>query len=1060
MTMTKSAAGLKGPIAYMAGNHVAANILMLVFLVGGLLIGRTIKQEVFPEFELDMVTASVIYPGATPGEVEDGIVRPIELAVSGIDNIKRMRASAQESIGSVTLEVLEGADTDQVLQDVKAEVDRITTFPEEAEKPLVSKLTNRREVISLIVYGDLSERALCEQAERVRDDLQAMAGITQVDIAAARPYEIAVEIPEEYLRKYNLTLGRVAAIIRASSLDLAGGSIKSDGGEVLIRTAEKRLTGSEFDSVAVFTHPNGQRVLLGDIGNVKDGFAEVDYEALFDGKPAVMVRVYRVGDQRPTDIAELVHSYIAGQREELPASIGLAVYGDRSKLLEQRFSLLIKNGSLGLVLVLITLALFLEVRLALWVAMGIVISFLGALLVLPPLNISINMMSLFAFLTILGIVVDDAIVVGENIYVHRRRGKPFLQAAVDGTREVGRAVVFAGLTTVCAFGALLFVGGFIGNIAGVIPKIVIAVLAVSIIEALFILPAHLSGGLVTSRRPIWDRIEKHRRRFDELVMHVRERHYARILGWSTHNRYITLALAIAILMVAIGMFRGGLVKFIFFPEVEADELIVTLVMPPGTPYQETRGQALYIQEVGEELLRETDQDRRNGASNLKHRFVLLGQQLAQRGPMGGSSMFSSNLAQVRFLLDDPGKRTISTAGLAKRYRERVGEIPGAKSLAFQADLMQSGGDIEIELSHSDYTVLLDAVARLKEALRSYSGAGDITDSHGEGKRELKLNLRPEASSLGITERELALQVRSAFYGTEALRIQRGQNEIKVMVRYPEKDRRTLASIEKMRIRTAQGQEIPLLQAANIQDGRGYGIINRTDRRRVVTISARVNKEVANATEILGELQAGLLLDLTNDYPGLTYDLEGRSRDQRESIASMRGALLFSIFLIYAVLAIPFRSFTQPLAIMSAIPFGVVGALIGHMLFGYNLSMISLVGMVALGGVVVNDSLVMIDFINRARGEGLSLRAAVMTSGQRRFRPIIMTSLTTFLGLMPMIMETSLQARFLVPMAISLGFGVLFATGITLVLIPVLYLIIEDLKSFTQSGAATTIKSPG
>jgi multidrug efflux pump subunit AcrB len=1052
MSLDKPAA--RGPIAFMASNHVAANILMLVLVIGGLFVGRSLKQEVFPEFALDMVSVRVAYPGATPAEVEDGIIRPIELAISAVDNVKRVAAAANEGFGSVTIEVLEGADIDQVLQDVKSEVDRILTFPEESEKPLVSAITNQREVITLVVYGDASERALREHAERVRDDLQAMPNITQVDIAAARPYEISIEIPEENLRKYNLTLDRVAGIVRQASLDLAGGSIKAEGGEVLIRTTEKRYTGLDFDSLAVFTHPDGRIVRLHEVAHVRDGFAEVDQEVRFDGKPAMMVRVFRVGDQKPKDISQTVRYYIDERNEELPASVQIEVYEDRSVILQQRIDLLLKNGLLGLTLVLIILALFLEIRLAFWVAAGIAISFLGALLFLPGLDISINMISLFAFLMILGIVVDDAIVVGENIFVHRRQGKRLLQASTEGAREVTLPVVFSGLTTVAAFGPLLFVGGFVGNFLGVIPKIVITVLVISLVESLLILPSHLSGNIVRSRAPIWERLEARRSRIDRYIRWLIDRTYAGTLKWAASNRYTTVAIALAILLVTIGIVGGGFVKILFFPRIEDDEVVATLVMPPGNPYEATRAHAVRIEEIGERILRESDSDRKEGESNLRHSFTLFGQHLSGPGggPRGGGgSNFASNLAQVSLLLDDPADRTISPIEFARRWRKEVGPIPGAERLNFTAELVGRGGDIEIEVSHANYGILLEAVDRLKAAISSYSAVGEVDDSHSEGKREFRLRLRPEAATLGITERDLAVQVRSAFYGAEALRIQRGRNEVKVMVRYPEEDRRTLASIERMRIRTPRGEEIPFLQAAYVEDGRGYSTINRTDRRRVVSVSARVDRDVGDAEEILEELQGGIMPQLEADYPGLSFGLEGRSRDRRESMMSILRAFGFGLFLIFALLAIPFRSFLQPLVVMSAIPFGVVGAIGGHLLLGYNLSMISIFGIVALTGVVVNSSLIMITFVNRARESGMAVREAVLESGKRRFRPIVMTSLTTFFGLSPMILETSLQARFLVPMAVSLGFGVLFATAVTLVLVPTLYLILEDVRGVARGN---------
>jgi len=1034
---------LKGPIAYMASNHVAANILMLVLIVGGIIIGRTVKQEVFPEFELDSVQISMAYPGATPSEIEDAIVRPIELAVSGIDNIKRIRGTAVENIGTVVVEVIEGADVDQVTQDIKSEVDRILTFPEEAEKPVTSKTTNAREVISLLVSGDISERNLREQAERVRDDLLAKPNITQVNLGGAPPYEISIEISEDKLRMYNLTLSQVAALIQRGSLDLAGGSIKSDGGEVLIRTTAKRYNQEDFSSVTIFTHADGRQVRLSDIAEIKDGFAELDQALYLDGKPAIMIRVFRVGNQQPTDIAKTVHEYIDTQNSEQPASLKFAVYQDMADLLSQRINLLMRNGAIGLILVLITLSFFLEIRLALWVAMGIIISFLGAMIFLPAMDVSINMISLFAFITILGVVVDDAIVVGENIYVHAKRGKPLLQAAIDGSREISTAVIFAALTTTCAFGALLFIGGFMGNFMGVIPKIVLTVLAISVIEALFILPAHLSGGITSSKASFWVTLENKRKRFDKVTEWVIKHAYQPLLAWASHNRLTTLTIAIAVLLATIGVFRGGFIKLTFMPQVEADEIVISLSMPPGTPFATTQENAERIKTIGEDLIRKYDSDRSDGQSNLKHKLILLGQQLVQGGPAGNSTTFSSNLAQIRFLLNSADQRSISTSSFAAEWRRLVGEIPGADKLSFRADLIQRGADIQIELSHSDYDILQTGVERLKSELASFAGVREVADTYVEGKRELQLRLRPEAATLGITERDLAIQVRSAFYGAEAMRIQREENEVKVMVRYPEADRRSLATIERMRIRTAAGQEVPFSQAAYVDDSRGYSSITRTNRRRTIVVSAQVNRESANASEIISELKAGVLGDITADYPGLTYDLEGTSRDQQESMASMKTAMMFGLFLIFSMLAIPFRSFMQPLIVMSVIPFGLVGAVIGHLLFGFNLSMVSFFGMIALTGVVVNDSLVMIDFINRERNRGTSFQEAVMISGVRRFRPIIMTSVTTFLGLMPMILETSIQARFLVPMALSLGFGVIFATGITLVLVPTLYLLLED-----------------
>lgn len=1037
---------MQGAIKWMAGNHVAANILMLILVVGGLVIGSSVKQEVFPEFELDMITVSVAYPGASPIEVEDGIIRPLEHAISSVDNVKRITAYAQENVGIVSVEVMEGADSDLVLNDVKSEVDRIITFPDDAEQPTVAKATNKSEVITLIVYGDVAERAISEQAERIRDDLQAKPNISQVSLSAVRPYEISIEISEENLRRYNLTLISVANIVRRASLDMPGGSINTEGGEVLIRTNEKRYTGGEYDSVTVFTSPQGNRVMLKDIANIKDGFAEYDQEALFDGHPAAMVSVYRVGAQTPKDLAATVREYIEEIKPQLPSTVNVAVWTDSSVILDQRMDLLIRNGRLGFILVLIILALFLEIRLAIWVAIGALISFVGAMAFLPAMDVSINMLSLFAFLIVIGIVVDDAIIVGENIHVHRKKGKSFYQAAVDGTSEVTLAVMFAILTSVAAFSPLLFVTGMMGKFMSVIPRIVIVVLLLSLVESLFILPAHLSGKLVKSQAGFWTSIENQRKKFDRFVNWLIDRSYDGTLRWVVVNRYTSLAVGIAVLLISIGLVAGGYVKFVFFPRVDADFANVSLTLAPGTPYEQTKKVAQHIQKVGMELADEYDRNRGDGKKELLHTFASVGTQAApgMRTPMSGGSSNATNLANINMLFMSSDVRETNLQEFGRKWRERIGPIAGMEKLSFSAVLMHPGEDIDIQLAHEDYNVLLTAVERVKEELATYSGVEEINDSYSEGKRELKLKLKPEAASLGLTETDLALQVRSAFYGAEAVRLQRGRNEVRVMVSYPVEARRHMASIEDMWLRTPSGGQIPFSQAAYVHDSNGFSVIKRTDRKRVINVTASVDNSVTNSGEVIAELTGGLLQEMKRDYQGLTYDLEGDSRNRAESLGSLKRGFIIALFVIYALLAIPFKSFMQPFVVMSAIPFGIVGAIAGHLLLGYHLSFISMLGIVALSGVVVNDSLVMIDFINRARADGMTLHEAVLTAGKRRFRPIILTSLTTFFGLTPMILETSMQARFMIPMAISLGFGVLFATGITLVLIPTLYLIMEDI----------------
>lgn len=1032
-------------IGWMSRNHVAANLLMLVLVVGGLIKGRSLKQEVFPEVSLDRIQVSVAYPGAGPEEVEEGILLQVEENLTGVDGIKELRSRAAEGFGTVTAELVPGEDPDQLLQEIKSEVDRIVTFPQDAEKPVISKLLNRREVISLVVYGGLSERSLREQAEMIRDELLGLSGITQVDLSGVRPYEIAVEISEENLRRYNLTLEQVASRLRKASLDLPGGTVKTEAGQILLRTKERRYLAPEYAETVVLVLADGSQVRLREIASVRDTFRETDEFARFDGQPAAMVRIYRVGEQKPTEIAATVRNFVAAKQANLPDSVQLATWNDTSENLQSRMNLLTKNAGFGLALVLIVLGLFLEIRLALWVMLGIPISFFGVLLVLPLLGVSINMISLFAFILALGIVVDDAIVVGENIYEQRLLGKPYLQAAIAGAREVGLPVIFSVLTSVAAFMPLIFVDGMMGKFIKTIPLVVISLLLVSLIESLFVLPAHLAMGRRRSFGGVLGGLERIRQGFGRQLDRLIAGPYRSTLALALEHRYTTLALSLAVLLLSIGIVKGGVIKFVFMPEVDGDVITASLQMPPGTSAEQTGRVQQRIVEQAMATVADYDAASAGGGTILRNIYAVVGSTLAGGGPGGGATASGAHLSDIALFLTPSEERGISSTDIQNSWRQKVGELPGIESLVFKSNLVRMGANIDVQLAHTDFTVLEAAAARLRRSLAEYPGVGDIEDNFARGQQEIKLRLKPEARTLGVTEEDLGRQVRAAFFGAEALRLQRGRNEVRVMVRYPEADRRSLADLEGLRIRTAQGGEIPLARAAWIEGGSGFSEINRTARKRVINVTASVDSRQANAGEILVDLKSGLLAELAADYPGLSFNLEGEEKERRDSLGSMKDGFLLALVGIYALLAIPFRSYSQPLLIMAAIPFGIVGAVLGHLLMGYNLSILSIFGIVALSGVVVNDALLLIDRINGGRREGTPMYEAVMAAGQRRFRPILLTSLTTFFGLAPMILETSVQARFLIPMAISLGFGILFATAITLVLVPTLYLILEDLR---------------
>jgi multidrug efflux pump subunit AcrB len=1030
---------MKGAIAWFAENHVAANLLMIFLIFAGILTLTTIKLEVFPETSLDRISITTQYSGASPAEVEEAVIRRIEERLAGLAGIKRIDSTAREGLGTITIEVIKGWDVKSLLDEVKAEVDRITTLPDEAEKPVVREVTARVQVINIAVYGDAQESTIKYLTEKIKDDITNLPGVTLADIFGIRNGEVHIEISEKTLRRYGLTLGQVADTVRRASLDLPAGSVKTDEGEILIRTKGRRYYAEEFADIAVITRADGSKVTLQQIASVSDGYEDVDLFARFQGKPASVIQVYRVADQNALTVANTVKGYIAEIKPSLPSGIDIEFFADMSDILRSRLELLLRNMTIGLVLVILILGTFLSIRLSFWVTLGIPISFLTGLAILPHFDVTINMISLFAFIMVLGIVVDDAIIIGENIFQEQEKGLPPLEAAKVGAIEVGLPVIFSVLTTMVAFAPLMMGGGMMGKLLRNIPLVVIVVLFGSLVESLFILPAHLSRS--KQSRLIHNGKVKEKRTARWLKEFI-SGPYARAVSFCTRWRYATVALGIALLLVIAGMIQGGIIKFTFFPKVESDTLECSLTMPAGTPVERTIEVVRHLEEAARKTLEGADKKEPKGTPKLfQHSVALIGTQIGD--DHGGMSTPGGHLAHIWIQVLKGEDRKASTAKLAVQWRNAVGTIPDVDSMTFKSILHSAGKSVEVNLSLEDYDNLLAAADDMKEELKSYPGVYDVSDSFLPGKKEMQLKLKPAARSLGVTLSDLAQQVRHAFYGAEALRMQREKDEVKVLVRYPEDERKSLGYVEEMRIRTPDGSEVPFSLLADVTMKQGYVSIERTQRKRVIKVYADVDETVTNASEVRNNLEKGFLQDLQFQYPGLRYSMEGEGKEQKESLADVRLGFIFALFCIYALLAIPFRSFTQPLVVMAAIPFGIVGAVFGHLIMGLNITILSLFGMVGLAGVVVNDSLVLIHATNRLRREGASPQEAIRQAGGLRFRAIILTSLTTFGGLMPMILERSLQAKFLIPMAVSLGYGVLFATVITLLLIPCLYLILED-----------------
>lgn len=1044
----------KGSIAWMAGNSVTANLVMLALLAGGLIYSGAllsivqhfpgkagkmltslfkntqITQEVFPAIELDRVQITVAYPGASPAEVEQGILLSIEEAIRGLDGVDEVASSAGEGSASVTVELLLGADSQKVYQEIQQEVDRIRTFPEDAEDPQIRLLTMRRQVLSLALYGPTTESALRQLAEETRDTLLADKDIAQVELSGVRNYEIAIEVPRDTLRAYNLTLDGIAQKIRAAAVEIPGGSLKTQAGEILLRVKERRDYARQFADLPILRSPNGSEVLLRDIAVVEDTFVDSDREATFDGQPAVLMDVYRIGGQTPIQVSDAVHRVV--DRLDLPEGIEAAVRSDRSEIFRQRAELLLRNGYIGLALVLILLSLFLEPRLAFWVTMGIPISFLGGFLFLPAMDISINMVSMFAFIIALGIVVDDAIVVGENIYDYHEKGHSFLSAAIHGAKEVALPVTFSVLTNIVAFLPLAFVPGTMGKIFKNIPAVVVTVFAISLFESLYILPAHLGHGK-KQRGAVGRWIHERQQRLSAWIARAIRTRYAPFLDIALHYRYVALATALAVLASVLGLIASGRMGMQLFPRVESDFAVVSVVLPYGTAVENTR-------KVRDRLIaaaRATAEP--HGYDRLvKGIFADVGR------PVNGTG--GSHTVEVRVYLTKPHIRPIGTAEYTEAWRKQVGTLVGIETINFESDRggPGRGAALTVELSHRNIAILEKAGEDLAETLRGYPQVKDVNDGYTPGKRQYNFTILAEGRNLGLTARAVARQVRNSFYGAEVFRQQRGRNEVKTMVRLPREERISEHDLESLMLRTPNGTDVPLGEVVRAEQDRAYTAITRRNGRRTITVTSDVVPR-SQANMILASVKKSYLPELQKTYRGLQYSFEGRQADMRESLSSLLNGFVLAMAIMYVLLAIPFNSYIQPLIIMVSIPFGVVGAVLGHLIMGYSLSIISMMGIVALAGVVVNDSLVLIDFANREYKRGLTAHDAVVSAGTRRFRPILLTTMTTFGGLAPMIFETSRQARFLIPMALSLGFGILFATFISLLIVPCLFMIIEDIR---------------
>jgi len=1022
---------MAGPIRWFVHNPIAANLLMVFLLVGGMLAIPALDKQFFPEFELNKVSVSLPYRGAGPSEVEEQICVRIEEAVHDLNGVKEIRSTARQGMGTVIIEAQRGYDMQRLTAEVKTRVDAINTFPVDAERPIVTELAHRHHMAIVTVAGDIGERNLKELGERLRDDLASQPHVSVVELRSPRPYEVSVEISEYTLRRYGLTFGEVVAAIRGSSLNLPAGAIKTGDGDIQLQTRGQAYDRHDFETIPLLSTRDGTQVVLGDVATVLDGFEDQDVRTRFNDKPSHNLHVYVASNPNTLSTSKVVHEWVEESRKRLPPGVELDVWRDSSVPFKERVDTLVKNGVGGLLLVFLVLMLFLRPLLALWVCIGIAVAFMGTFFVLQYTGVSLNMISLFAFLLILGIVVDDAIIVGESIYSRQSAGEAGPKGAVTGARMVLKPVMYAVISTMIFFAPMMFLPGDMASVALPIPVVVILALAFSLVECLWILPAHLAHMKPEepSRHKLVRRLEAFRQVFAQGMTSFAANVYRPFLARCLRANLLVAAVFLVALLVSLALYAGGWLRASFFPAVTSDHVDAEITLAEGGPYSDTL-----------RVLRQVE----SAALQLKAEF-------------NANPIYSGPVPVIGHI-DSRGREnevdvTIETHSdkldvreLTERWRELIGDVGPLEDFKMDYTINERGKPINLVLASSSLQDLRAVSEEMRQALKAYPGVYNVNDSLQAPREEIVLGLKPAAENLAVTLADLARQVREAFYGAEAQRIPRTKEDVRVMVRYPERERVSVDSLSDMRVRTPAGDEVPFDTVAEVRYQPGYLTIDRLNRKRTLEVTADVAAGVSDPREVVNDIVSNYFPVWQQRYPGLSVNLDGELQEESEFMGAMLQYMGLAMLVIYALMAIPFRSYWQPLLVLTAVPFGIMGAIFGHMIMNGQISMFSLLGVIACAGVVVNDNLVLIDRINQLRLAGHSLLEALLQAGEDRFRPIILTSLTTFVGLLPIMSETSMQAQFLIPMVTSLAFGVLFATGVTLLLVPCLYLLGEQLSA--------------
>ncbi|MBN8430001.1 efflux RND transporter permease subunit [Microbulbifer salipaludis] len=1025
---------MQGIIGWFVRNSKAANLLMIMIFIGGIFGVQSIGRQVFPSISSDTVSVEISYPGAGPAEVEQQVTVRVEQAITEVKGIKEVNSFSRRSHSSVQVRAVEGYDQLRLLNDIKVKVDSINTFPSGIERPVVGVQEWEAQMMHIAVGGDVPERQLKDIAVNLRDRLVLLTGVRRVDIWGERADEMSIEVSEVDLRRYSLSFDDVANAVSRSSLDLSAGTIRSDRGDIQVQTRGQAYTAEDFARIPVLSRPDGTKLLLRDVATIRDGFEEESGAIRFNGKRAMNLRVLQ-GD--PLDVvatAERVRNFVEEARKDLPPGMHLEIWSDMSDMYSDRMNLLLKNAIGGLILVFVLLMLFLRPLLAIWVTIGIATAFMGALWLLPITGVTLNMLSLFAFLLILGIVVDDAIIVGEAVHAAHDKGMTGLQAADQGVRQVAKPVIFAVVSTMVFFLPFLFLPGGTAQMALSLAAVVLLCLFFSLVESLLILPAHLVGMKPEkpARSGLGKKLQALRGKFAGALKTANEKYYGPLLEKSLRNSRVTVMVFFVALITSFLLFGKGYLKSSFMPNVASDMLQLNTSMAAGEPFQE--------------------------AERVMNQFVTAADRLAQDEemlaknhgkPFVKSSMMFLWRGNIYVLLQlTPGEeRDVEPAELTQRWREYIGELPGSvEDMRITGSINDSGPGMSLHLStgSGDMAELRRAADEVKKKLESYEGVYDVRDNLSSARRDIEIQLKPYAENMGVNLTSIARQVRQGFYGQEVQRIPRGSEDVRVMVRYPQEERASEDQIDRVRIRTSDG-EVPFSAVADAVYVPGFTTIRRNDRERAVRISAEIQPGTTESFKVLKDLRETAFPEWQRQFPGFSLKTSGQMQEEKEFNSAMTAFFVLALFAIYALLAIAFRSYSQPVLILTAVPFGFFGAIVGHLITGHNISMMSLLGFLAAAGVVVNDNLVLMDRINQLRAQGMAVMDAVVQAGRDRFRPIILTSITTFVGLVPIMFERSIQAQFLIPMVVSLAFGVLFATFVTLILVPNLYKVIEVLR---------------